>query len=71
MSCTKSFGDPPYDDLWMFVDESGDLIFTPASSPVYIFTAVWTYAPTCIASDLPPGVFSTSGNPAFGQCYHG
>lgn len=52
MPCGPPFATEPTDFLHLFIDESGDLNFSSHGSPFYVFTAVWTYAPRCIAADL-------------------
>lgn len=52
MPCPTRFASAPTSHLYVFIDESGDFNFSPKGSPFYLFTGLWTYDPTCIASDL-------------------
>ena len=52
MPCQHSFAQGATSHLYIFIDESGDFNFSAHGSPYYVFSAIWTYVPECIASEL-------------------
>lgn len=42
----------PVSTLHVFLDESGNLEFSPKGSPFYVFAAAWTYEPRLLAQEL-------------------